>query len=416
MPPSASFPARLQDALAHPNVQAFLRVIRAGESAQTADAYQWLFGSTRSAPKLFDSFDDHPRVRTYERYDGQFIANGRIDYTTAAGAYQITETTWNGLVRQYGFENFSPANQDRAAVALIAGRRALDEVIAGRFDAAVFKLRHEWASLPGASHGDQPTLATQYARQVYLDNGGSFEQAFAVNDGAATDQAALAPALDNGENTTATMPLDSPSAPPQPAPTTSQGTPMAPWLAMLLPQLIDIVPKLGTLFSSGSQNAQRNVRAVEIVADVAKQAVGARNEQDLADILRRDPAAATAVRQAVEANWFKIDEAAEKSINAARAFNAERERGPGAQDVRLVLWGLTFIELLSLVLILLSSAGAFMVLFVGNFSAELRGAIVTLMLIGGYTGVREYWFGSSRGSQLKTELMAGQAGGTGTKQ
>ena len=71
------------------NVRAFLRCLRHGESTQDQEAYRWLFGSTRSRPKLFDSFADHPRVRTYETYDGQFIKNGKLDFTTAAGAYQI---------------------------------------------------------------------------------------------------------------------------------------------------------------------------------------------------------------------------------------------------------------------------------------------------------------------------------------
>jgi hypothetical protein len=37
----------------------------------------------------------------------------------------------------------------------------------------------------------------------------------------------------------------------------------------------------------------------------------------------------------------------------------------------------------------------------GDLTAELKGAIVTLMLIGGYNKVAEFWFGSSMGSRNK---------------
>jgi muramidase (phage lysozyme) len=153
------------------NVKAFLRVIRAGESSQDDGAYRWLFGSTRSAPKLFESFADHPRVRTYEAYDGQFIANGKIDYTTAAGAYQITETTWNGVSKCLGLEDFSERSQDIAAVGLVDGRGALDDVLAGNVERAMFLCRQEWASLPASTYG-QPTQSTANALTVYRHYGG----------------------------------------------------------------------------------------------------------------------------------------------------------------------------------------------------------------------------------------------------
>jgi muramidase (phage lysozyme) len=159
------------EALAHPNVQAFLRVIRAGESSQEDDAYRWLFGSTRRAPKLFDSFADHPRVRTYEAYDGQFIKNGKLDYTTAAGAPQITETTWNAVSKRLGLQDFSPRSQDIAACGLIDARGALDDVLAGRIERAMFLCRKEWASLPASDYG-QPTQSLANALAVYRRYGG----------------------------------------------------------------------------------------------------------------------------------------------------------------------------------------------------------------------------------------------------
>lgn len=165
---------RYVDALTSQNVQAWLRVLREGESTQHPDGYQWLFGSTRAAPKLFHSFLGHPRVRTYETYDGQFIKNGKIDYTTAAGAYQITETTWGDCVNSLGLTDFSPASQDLAAVFLTDRRKALEDVLAGRLEAALKKCALEWASLPGSPYG-QPTLSMERARATYERYGGRYE-------------------------------------------------------------------------------------------------------------------------------------------------------------------------------------------------------------------------------------------------
>ena len=141
-----------QAALQHTNVVAFLHLIRAGETNQTDDAYRELFGGA-----LFDAPPwQHPH---------RAVTVGRLT-STAAGAYQFLAKTWDGLVSQYQFEDFSPANQDLAAVALVAQHDALDDVIAGRITDAVEKCRKEWASLPGAGYG-QPERTFQQALLTY---------------------------------------------------------------------------------------------------------------------------------------------------------------------------------------------------------------------------------------------------------
>lgn len=74
---------------------------------------------------------------------------------------------------------------------------------------------------------------------------------------------------------------------------------------------------------------------------------------------------------------------------------------------RLILGQFLFIEFLSLLLLLVSAAGGYVVL-AGDFSDELKGAVVMAGLVGGFIGVREYWLGTSSGSARKTELMAEQ--------
>mgnify|MGYP001600841978 CR=1 FL=1 len=152
--------ADLQEALKNANVMAFLRAIRLGEGTTDEAGYYRLVGG--------GTFTDdrwHPNVRVFvKRYNV---------HSSAAGAYQIINRTWQGLKRIYGFPDFSPACQDEAAVALIWGRRALNDVIDGRFDVAIRKCALEWASLPGSAAG-QRIESLESLRQAYTDAGGTF--------------------------------------------------------------------------------------------------------------------------------------------------------------------------------------------------------------------------------------------------
>lgn len=149
----------LQAALGNRNVRAFLKAIRLGEGTSDEEGYYRIVGGG-----TFSNCSQHPNVRVYiERYKV---------WSTAAGAYQIIGPTWRGLVKQYGFEDFCHDSQDEAAVALIAGRKALDDVRAGRFAEAVQKCSLEWASLPGSQAG-QRTETLAAVQKVYLDAGGT---------------------------------------------------------------------------------------------------------------------------------------------------------------------------------------------------------------------------------------------------
>lgn len=142
------------------NLQAFLAMIRYAEGTSGANGYRTLFGGG-----LFESFADHPRQRVTARLGGSSITS------SAAGAYQILERTWDDIQRLVGLPDFSPASQDQAAVFLIRRRGALADVRAGRFDAALGKVNEEWASLPGSPYG-QPTKSLTDLRRVYVASGG----------------------------------------------------------------------------------------------------------------------------------------------------------------------------------------------------------------------------------------------------
>lgn len=142
----------------HPNMRAMFAVIRQGEGTSDAGGYSRLFGGGQ-----FQGFADHPRV---------VVKRG--GYTSsAAGAYQALAKVWDETKRLMQLPDFSPASQDLFALGRIAARGAVDDVIAGRFDAAVKKLGNEWASLPGSPYG-QPTKTIAQARSAYVANGGAF--------------------------------------------------------------------------------------------------------------------------------------------------------------------------------------------------------------------------------------------------
>ena len=150
--------ADLQAALKHPNVQAFLRAIRLGEGTEDEAGYNRIVGGG-----MFSDDSTHPHIKV-------FLPKYQV-YSTAAGAYQIIFPTWTGLTKQYGFPDFSPECQDEAAVALIAEKHALDDVVSGDLKSAVQKCAAIWASLPGSTAG-QRTESYHAVEQVYLANGG----------------------------------------------------------------------------------------------------------------------------------------------------------------------------------------------------------------------------------------------------
>jgi muramidase (phage lysozyme) len=155
------------------NVRAFWDVIRKTESSVDDSAYTMVNFAAPDDPARgvkahhFSSFARHP-------YEGLKTTQGGF----AAGAGQFIPTTWAGLVRQYSFTDFSPASQDMGYVGLLIGRGALADIVAGRFEQAVAKLRPEWTSLPGASES-RPDWTMEKAKAFFVQRGGALADASA---------------------------------------------------------------------------------------------------------------------------------------------------------------------------------------------------------------------------------------------
>ena len=161
--------------------------------------------------------------------------------------------------------------------------------------------------------------------------------------------------------------------------------------------IVGAIPRLAGIFAGESAVAQRNVKAVEIIADTIGQAVGAKNAQEVVEAMQ-DPAKVQAAREAIDANWSKIHQAAEESMAAAREFGLRYSQ---QKDVRVVALNMTFLELLTLLLVTVGMVGGLCVLFWGNVGAALNGAIITLILIESVVGVRKFWLGNSQPTEPK---------------
>lgn len=150
-----SLQSDLQD-LQNPNVRAYLDAIAAAEGVNTSGpngGYDMMFGN-----KPMSSMADHPR-----QYFAFRQTDGVKNSTSAAGKYQFLERTWNGLAKQLGLNDFSPQNQDRAALALIRNAGVLDAVKNGKFDEANPKLGKIWASLPSSTYAQPKRSDQQFA-------------------------------------------------------------------------------------------------------------------------------------------------------------------------------------------------------------------------------------------------------------
>lgn len=147
------------------NVLAFLDMIAFSEGTDngrqaTADhGYDVIVGG-----QTYMGYEDHPRV---------YVSLPQLGIrSSAAGRYQLLARYWDAYRQQLGLSGgFTPENQDRVAIQQIKECRALSDIQAGRFDAAVAKVKRIWASLPGAGYGQhEQDLAV--LRAIYTRAGG----------------------------------------------------------------------------------------------------------------------------------------------------------------------------------------------------------------------------------------------------
>lgn len=130
------------------NEQDFLDVISKAEGMSNYgnNGYNTLFGGSQ-----FSDYSDHPRQ--------YFDHNGTR--TSAAGRYQITAQSWDDAVKALGLTDFSPANQDKAALWLAQRAGQGENIRNGNITRAANGLRQVWTCLN--SSAGQNALAGYYA-------------------------------------------------------------------------------------------------------------------------------------------------------------------------------------------------------------------------------------------------------------
>jgi muramidase (phage lysozyme) len=136
------------------NLNAFLGMLAISEIggpllAASDDGYNVIVGSTAKSPILFNGYADHPRRRV------PFV--GKVSRTvavsTAAGRYQILERIFDHYKTALRLPDFGKASQDAIAIRLIGECKALGLIQDGKIEEAIHACRSRWASLPGASYG-----------------------------------------------------------------------------------------------------------------------------------------------------------------------------------------------------------------------------------------------------------------------
>lgn len=130
-----------------PRVRAILGVIRDAEgTSKYGDAYRVAGGGKITLGDL--------RQPQFHRW-GFRDKSGNGNVSSATGAYQFLQGTWDGLARNYGFRDFSPYSQDLAAIALLKESGAIPYILRGDYFGGLNAARKVWASLPGAGYNQQ---------------------------------------------------------------------------------------------------------------------------------------------------------------------------------------------------------------------------------------------------------------------
>lgn len=155
------------------NQQAFLDMIAHSEGTSTSPAtrcngYDVIVTGADRKPEIFTDFSDHP----FASGRPSKVINSRGLKSSASGRYQFMLKDWAHYRAQLGLPDFGPEAQDKWALQLIRECRALPLIEAGRFDDAVAKCAHIWASLPGAGYGQHENKLADL-RAAYANAGGA---------------------------------------------------------------------------------------------------------------------------------------------------------------------------------------------------------------------------------------------------
>lgn len=333
-----------------PEIWAFLQVIRACEGTAGDEHYNTLFGYRK-----FQGWEDHPRQK--------ISANGYV--STAAGAYQILEKTWDEIRKKHQLPDFSPASQDAAAVGLLIRRKAIDAIRNRKLAEAITLTNREWASLPDSPYG-QPTRSMAFVEKVFLNALGT-----------------TASVKDKGK------------------PMTHIGIALA---GELVRQLLAQAPELIKIFKDKEKPVdERNLEAAKKVLEIAQTSTAAQGPATAVETLAKDPVALRNFREEIKP-MLELAEVG-GGIQAARGFHLHSMTSGGWPAASYGI--LIFLVAMGVVL----GGGALMgkMLFMAEVKPEVVSQILDYYKAAGFI-VLGYLFGTSRSSQRKDDILFGKEG------
>ena len=139
--------------------KALLDMLAHAEGTSGSEGYRTMFGH--------DKFD----VSNGWKHPDRVVTKGGYS-STAAGRYQFLTPTWNAASKALGLSDFSPKNQDKAALWLAKGRGVDASKQISEND--IYRLGGEWASLEGGprmvkggSYGRQAKYSAEKALKLY---------------------------------------------------------------------------------------------------------------------------------------------------------------------------------------------------------------------------------------------------------
>lgn len=151
---------------ADPYVQQMLTLLSRTEGTYNAKNPYAVYGG--KVANQLTSFADHPRAAGKWNFQDN---SGKSQGSTAAGRYQIIQKTWDGISRQYGLNDFSPMNQDLAAIGLMVNSGVMPLILKGDIRGAASKLGNVWASLPSSPYNQAKRSDKEFDRMLAATTG-----------------------------------------------------------------------------------------------------------------------------------------------------------------------------------------------------------------------------------------------------
>ena len=178
---------------------------------------------------------------------------------------------------------------------------------------------------------------------------------------------------------------------------------MPPFLVAAIPALINALPEFAKIFNKPDV-AERNVEAVVKASELIMQATGATNVQEAVEKVQADPELAQVANDSLRANRAEFMDMLE------RAWDRDDKSVAAARDYGLrekpVYKNWHFNQVLALLIVFVASvlSGIVMSDTATAANAGERTMVLNTWLVIGLAGVMYFFYGSSRGSQIKDEL------------